>query len=221
MATITAIAGSAPLITALRNAACYGHPVESISVLETHISWVVLTGKHAYKIKKPVNLGFLDFTTLDARRHYCEEELRLNRRLAPSLYEAVVPITGTIDTPRVAGNGPILDYAVKMRQFPQTALASGLLETSALTATHIDALAARIATFHANTGTSACGCPYGSPEAVIAPARDNVVALRKLFPEAADQARIDALRDWTDQEYHKHWSHFVARQAQGCAAGAD
>ena len=78
-------AASPPLIAALRDAACYAHPVARIDVLETHISWVVLAGQYAYKIKKPVNLGFLDFSTLESRRHYCEEESRLNRRLAPSV----------------------------------------------------------------------------------------------------------------------------------------
>lgn len=73
------------LIAALRNPDCYPHPVVQIEILETHISWVVLAGRYAYKIKKPVNLGFLDFTTLEKRAFYCREELRLNRRLAPAL----------------------------------------------------------------------------------------------------------------------------------------
>ena len=73
------------LIEALQNPAIYDHPVQGFRVVETHISWVLLTGHYAYKIKKPVNLGFLDFSTLDKRRHYCEEELRLNRRLCPDL----------------------------------------------------------------------------------------------------------------------------------------
>ncbi len=88
----------APLVAALRDPARYPHPVRRVELLQTHISWVLLTGSYAYKIKKPVNLGFLDFTTLAARRHFCEEELRLNRRLAPDIYLDVVPITGTAAT---------------------------------------------------------------------------------------------------------------------------
>ena len=88
--------GSLPvLIAALRDPGCYPHPVAQIEILETHISWVVLTGRYAYKIKKPVNLGFLDFTTLEKRAFYCREELRLNRRLAPALYLEVVGIGGS------------------------------------------------------------------------------------------------------------------------------
>ena len=84
-----------PLIAALRSADCYAHAVDAIEVRETHISWVLLTGRFAYKIKKPVHLAFLDFSTLESRRRYCAEELRLNRRFAPDLYLAVVPITAS------------------------------------------------------------------------------------------------------------------------------
>jgi aminoglycoside phosphotransferase family enzyme len=98
--------------------------VRGIEHLETHISDVFLTGEYAYKLKKPLNLGFLDFSTLERRKHCCEEELRLNRRLAPELYLAVVPITGSASSPHIRGDGPIFDHAVQMRQFDQ----SGMLE---------------------------------------------------------------------------------------------
>src|SRR5512135_3158886 len=98
-----------------------------VKVLETHISSVLLTGVYAYKLKKPVALGFCDFTTLAARQFFCEQELRLNRRLAPSLYLAVVPITGSPAVPVVGGEGEAIDYAVQMREFPQDALLSRVL----------------------------------------------------------------------------------------------
>src|SRR5262245_20225826 len=89
-----------------------------VRCLETHISYVLLTGRHAYKIKKAVDLGFLNFTTLAARRRFCEEELRLNRRLAPAIYLDVVPITGTPEQPVLGGSGAPIEYAVKMVEFP-------------------------------------------------------------------------------------------------------
>jgi uncharacterized protein len=108
-----------PLFAALQRSECYPHPVGAIRALETHISWVLLTGEYAYKIKKPVNLGFLDFTSLGMRQYYCEEEVRLNRRLAPDIYLDVVAIRGEVDAQRVgADEGPVLDYAVRMREFP-------------------------------------------------------------------------------------------------------
>ena len=215
----TAVTAGPPLgalIAALRDAARYPHPVQRIDVLETHISWVILTGRYAYKIKKPVNLGFLDFSSLEARRHYCEEELRLNRRLAPSLYETVVRITGSADNPAIEGGGPAIEYAVRMREFPQSALASRLLADGQLTSAHIDALAQRIAAFHADTGVAARGSPYGAAEAVITAARENFTHLERLLPDAAEHARIAELRAWTERECNARLTRFVERQAQGC-----
>ena len=97
-----------PLIQALLDPRCYPHPVEAVRLLETHISWVLLTGAYAYKIKKPVRLDFLDFSTLELRRHYCAEELRLNRRFAPQIYLEVVAITGDPSNPRIGGTGTAL-----------------------------------------------------------------------------------------------------------------
>ena len=91
------------LLAALRDPAIYAHPVTSIEIVETHISWVILTGQFAYKIKKAVDLGFLDFSTLQQRRHYCEEELRLNVRWAPELYVGLVSIRGSPGDPSLGG----------------------------------------------------------------------------------------------------------------------
>src|SRR5215467_16355971 len=89
------------LIQALTDRTVYEHPTTEITVLQTHISWIVLTGPYAYKVKKPVNLGFVDFSTLARRHFFCQEELRLNRRLAPQLYLEVVAIYGTPEQPRM------------------------------------------------------------------------------------------------------------------------
>ena len=128
-----ALTASNPLIAALLGAPAYPHPVATPRLVETHISWVILTGTYAYKIKKPVNLGFLDFSTLAKRRHFCEEELRVNRCFAPQLYIAVVAICATDAGPRVAAVGEVLEYAVRMRQFPDDALLADRPERIALT----------------------------------------------------------------------------------------
>src|ERR1700675_5012932 len=101
------------LIAALRAPGWYPHPVDNVRHIETHISHVLLTGRYAYKIKKPVNLGFLDFSTLRNRKFCCEEEVRLNRRLAPTLYLEVVPIGGTPRSPVVGAVSGVIEYAVK------------------------------------------------------------------------------------------------------------
>src|SRR5262249_6310798 len=118
-----------------------------LPIVETHISYVLLDGKHAYKVKKAVNLEFLDFTTLDARRFYCHEELTLNRRLAPSIYLGVVSIAGRPDAPVLEGEGPPLEYAVKMRQFDQEGLLSRVLARDELTSERVDEIAAEVASF--------------------------------------------------------------------------
>ena len=105
----------ARLIEALSVPAAYPEAVERIEVRQTHISVVFLAGPYAYKLKKPVNLGFLDFTTLEKRRHYCEEEVRLNRRLAPTVYRGVVPVARTPDGLRVEGAGEVDDHQRERR----------------------------------------------------------------------------------------------------------
>ena len=112
------------LIRALQNPALYDHPIKYFSLIETHISWVLLTGSFAYKIKKPVNFGFVDFSTLEKRQYYCTEELRLNRRFAPALYLQVIAIKGSATQPHLGGGGKTIEYAVKMREFPQHCLLS-------------------------------------------------------------------------------------------------
>jgi aminoglycoside phosphotransferase family enzyme len=108
------------LIRKLLKPAAYPHGVHGLQVIETHISWVILTGDYAYKVKKPVTLGFLDFSSLEQRRFFCEEELRVNRRTAPELYLDVVPI-GVMDEKVRVGVEPAIEYAVRMRQFPHEA----------------------------------------------------------------------------------------------------
>ena len=113
---------------ALLRPEAYDHPVQlPITLIETHISWVLLTGPYAYKLKRPVDLGFLNFSTAERRRHFCCEELRLNRRLSPDLYLDVVPLRGPLEQARFHGDGPVIDHAVRMRQFPQSALLSEVL----------------------------------------------------------------------------------------------
>ena len=101
---------SQALITALQNPALFPHPVTDFRVIETHISWVLLTGDYAYKIKKPMNFGFLDFTELSSRAHFCAEELRLNQRLTDGLYLEVLAITGSAEAPQFGGEGTPIEY---------------------------------------------------------------------------------------------------------------
>jgi aminoglycoside phosphotransferase family enzyme/predicted kinase len=188
-------------VTALRD----GVPADPASrcarLIETHISHVLLTGRYAYKVKKAVGLGFLDFRTLEARKFYCNEELRLNRRFAPDLYIGVVPITGTADAPVIGGDGPAIEYAVKMREFPQDALASALLARGALDAKDIDALAASVAAAHDAADVAPAGGRFGDPARIGAIAAHNFSEIRPLLADEAERARLDALAAWTAGEH--------------------
>ncbi|MBE0547400.1 MAG: AAA family ATPase [Rubrivivax sp.] len=135
-------------------------------LVETHISWVLLDGVHAWKIKKPVRLSFLDFRALATRERLCFEELRLNRRLAPSLYLDVVAIHGTPDAPRLGGGGPVIEYALRMRQFAAGALLSEQLAAGTLLPAHLDRLAQRLADFHAAAAVATPDTPYGRPDVI-------------------------------------------------------
>ena len=188
---------------------------EPVRLVETHISYVLLTGSHAYKIKKAVRMGFLDFTTLKSRRFYCEQELRLNRRLAPALYLDVVTITGPSDQPRIGGPGPVLDYAVRMHEFPQDALLSQVLGRNALTTRHIDQLAGAIAAFHGQAPVAAADGPYGVPEHIERMALANFADPRGLLTEGGDRAQFDRLDDWTRQEQLRQYDTFMARRRNG------
>ncbi len=137
------------LVRSLSHGHAYDHPVENVRVLNTHISWVVLTGAFAYKIKKPIKLAFLDYSTLELRKRYCELELELNKRWAPELYVEVVPICGSFDAPIVGGEGTPIEYALKMNQFPQDAQLDVQLAAGLLTSADMVRLAETIAKIHA------------------------------------------------------------------------
>ena len=184
-------------------------------MMETHISWVLLTGEYAYKIKKPVNLGFLDFTSLGMRRYYCEEELRLNRRLAPGLYLDVVEIRGDARAPRIGGTGPLLEYAVKMREFPQAGLASRALADGTFGAVDIDCLAGLVAEFHARTPAAAAPDRLGAPETILSAARQNFDQLRTRMKPEPDAKKLRSLREWTEREFAAMRETFAARKRGG------
>ena len=206
---------SQSLIAALQNPALYPHPVEEFRVIETHISWVLLTGPYAYKIKKPVNFGFLDFTALSARQHFCTEELRLNQRLTKDLYLEVLPICGSEQAPHLGGEGQVIEYALKMRQFPQDQLLSAIQERGELGERHIDALADQIARFHLTAPQVAQNHPLGTPEAVMAPVQQNFEQIRPMLSDKADLQQLDALEAWAQSSYERLQPLLAERKAQG------
>ncbi|MEK6209069.1 MAG: AAA family ATPase [Pseudomonadota bacterium] len=203
------------LVEALHDPACYPHPVHPIRIIETHISFVVVTGTFAYKIKKSVDLGFLDFTTLEKRRFYCDEELRLNSRLAPEIYLDVVRICGTPEAPRIGGTGEVIEYAVRMREFPQEALADRVLAHGELTSRQVDALSAGIARFHSDAPRSSEIDGFSTPEAVLAPALQNFAQIRMLPVQAESVPVLEEVEGWTRREHARLREILAERKREG------
>lgn len=201
------------LVEALRQPACYDHPCRDIEVVETHLSWVVLTGPYAYKLKKPVDLGFADFSTLALRRAACEQELRLNRRLAPLLYRDVVAITGTPEAPRVGGDGLVLEHAVRMVQFGQGDLAGAQLRAGRLGASHVDRLAADVAAFHASVPWAGGSAGRGAPESTHLALRGTLARLRAM---PGWGARLEPLVRWCERRFEAIAPALEQRRRAGC-----
>lgn len=203
-----------PLIQALHRPASYDHPVGNIELVETHISWVLLTGPYAYKIKKPLNLGFLDFSTLEKRRFFCEEELRLNRRLAPSLYLEVIPITGSPAMPVLGGTGKPIEYAVKMIQFSEAARLDRMLARGELHPEHVDLLAQELAEFHGRIAIAGADKPFGDPEHVHVPVIQNFTQISTRI-EAQDQTQLQRLEIWSESRFADLCKSFENRKRDG------
>lgn len=187
------------LIQALCDPNRYSHPVETVERIETHISWVLLAGEFVYKIKKPLDLGFLDFSTLEKRRFFCAEEIRLNKRTAPELYLEVVAIGGTPEQPVLGAEGDAIEYAVKMRRFDAGAGFDRLLADGRLEHEHITGLGRRLAELHRIAEVAPPDSRFGSFDDVAGPMRDNFDDLGRMLDSETTSKRLDRLNRWTER----------------------
>jgi aminoglycoside phosphotransferase family enzyme/predicted kinase len=203
------------LIRSLLKADAYDHPVTDIELIETHISWVILTGTYAYKIKKPIDLGFLDFSTLDKRHFCCNEELRLNSRLAAAIYLEVVAISGSREQPVLHGRGAAIEYAIKMVQFPQQAQLDNMLADGRLEKYHMDAIANLVAGFHAKTDVAAGDSDFGDPAHVYYPVAENFTQIRQHLHSNKYDEQLDALEDWSKEKFSSLKPVFEQRKRDG------
>ncbi|MBU0589609.1 MAG: AAA family ATPase [Gammaproteobacteria bacterium] len=203
------------LIQALLAPGLYPGKVHEVTLIETHISWVLLAGEYAYKIKKPVKLPFLDFSTLALRQQFCETELQLNRRFAPELYLDVEAITGKPEHPVWGGEGAPIEYAVKMRRFDEAGRLDHLCAQGALTPDHVSALAQRIVHFHDQAAIAPESSRFATPDEILAPVMDNFDGLQRLLHGTLAQSQLARLHDWSRLEFDRLGALLVARKVAG------
>lgn len=193
-----------PLIQTLLASQLYPGDVSRVELVETHISWVLLAGELAYKIKKPVKLPFLDFSTQALRQQACLDELRLNRRLAPDIYLDVVSLNNSPHGAQWGGTGEVLDYAVRMRRFDEAGRLDHVCARGELRPVHLSDLAGRLAAFHEAAASAAPETRFGEPDQVMAPMLDNFTDLSNMLkpqPDADALARLAHLQTWTQAQF--------------------
>jgi uncharacterized protein len=201
-----------PLVEQMLQAGFYPHAVqEPIELIQTHISYVFLTGDFVYKLKKPVNFGFLDFSTLEKRQHFCQEELRLNQRGAGELYLEVLPITQTVDQFQLGGTGDVVDYVVKMVQFPQETLLSAMFERGEVTPELIQQLAKQMAAFHLAAPTSDHVRSFGTVEKIRQAIDENYDQTVSYIGGPQTQQQFDETKAYTDRLFAENADLFASR----------
>jgi aminoglycoside phosphotransferase family enzyme/predicted kinase len=209
------VSHSDQLVRALLSPAAYPHPVERVEVVETHISWVFLTGQFAYKVKKPVRLDFVDFSTLERRREACHDELRLNRRFAPQLYLDVVEITGSASQPVIAGPGEPLEYAVKMVQFPAEARLDRVLRTGGFGPADCDRLAAVIASSHLHADVAATDTIFGETTTIARQVQDILRTAAEQTQGGPEGRIVEQICTWVESELNRLTVIFEVRKSEG------
>lgn len=205
------------LIEQLLNPATYPHSVTMITTIETHISIVFLTGEFAYKLKKPVNFGFLDFSALTARQRFCELEISLNKRTAPDLYLDVCPLYLDSTNQKISfePKANAVEYLVKMRQFDPNKVLGTYLQHHTLEHSQVQFLANALAKFHLAAQSTTTDSNWGHPDDIIQPMLDNFATLLNNFTHDETQYRLKHLSDWTKFTQKSLWQILLQRKQEG------
>ncbi|ADJ26361.1 aminoglycoside phosphotransferase [Dehalogenimonas lykanthroporepellens BL-DC-9] len=204
------------VITALLDPAQYPNENPSrVELLQTQMSFVLLTDRYAYKIRKPVNLGYVDYSSLEKRRHFSRKELDLNRRLCPDGYLDMVAVTRDHGKIVLGGDGEIIDYAVRMKRLPQDGMMDRLLAEDGLTSDMITAVARKMAEFHQGAATGGDIDEFGSLETIRGNVAENFEQSRPYIGRALSQAHFDALKAYFDRFLETGAPLFARRVAEG------
>jgi len=203
------------LFDQLKNPKFYGPHVTSVQLLQTHISYVALTGTYAYKVKKPVNFGFLDFSTLDKRKYFCEEELRLNKRLCSDMYLDVLPITQKENTLELNGDGTIVEYVLKMKEFPQEYIMTNMLQQGKISEETIDHLCTILVDFYTLQEPSEEIKKYGELQAVKQNIDENFNQTKPMIGYTISKETFWYIKETTTKFFERNKEVFGQRMKQG------
>jgi len=203
------------MVRALLEPKAYPDRLQGIELVQTQMSFVFLTDNYVYKVKKPVNLGYLDYTTLDKRHFYCQREVELNRRLCPDAYLGVVPITQGKGDILIEGQEKVIEYAVKMRRLPQSAMMDVLLTNNQLSPEMVSSVAQRLVVFHQKAETNASISAFGNLDSITVNTEENFTQTEKYIGNTISQDTYRHIKAYTDNFIKQNVVLFHKRIAQG------
>ena len=203
------------MIQKLLEPGAYPHPAKAIELMQTQMSFVFMTDDYVYKVKKPVNLGYLDYTTLEKRLFYCQKEVELNRRLCTDVYLGVVPITRDKSGILVEGKGEVIEYAVKMRRLPQETMMNVLLKDNRVSTEMVASVAKKLVAFHQEAETNAETRRFGNLDTIIQNTEENFTQTEKYIGDTISQERYQRIKNYTDSFIRENSILFRKRIAEG------
>ncbi len=209
-----------PLVEAMRQPSFYPDCPGRVELRQTHISYVFLAGEFVYKVKKPVRFTFLDYSTLHKRHHFCQEEVRLNRRLAPAIYMSVLPIVQRQGNFVLGGgveealSSEVAEYAVKMRRLPEDRMLDALVQGDRVGEEEIDAITQKLATFHGQAASDRAAV-YGAPAGIWKRLADNFRETERFIGRTIPMRRFAAVEKYSRRFMEKHRGIFKLRVQEG------
>jgi len=211
----SAVSTLPPVVEALLKPQAYPHRPPKIELVQTQMSFIFLTGEYVYKVKKPVNLGYLDYTTLEKRHFFCRQELELNRRLCPDVYLAVVPIVEEKGELRIEGQGKAIEYAVKMKELPGERMMDVLLSGGQVTREMVARVAEKLADFHRKAQTNPEIAAFGKLDIIRRNCDENFAQTEKYIGLTIPRAKYELIRGYTDSFIKGNADLFEKRESKG------
>jgi len=203
------------MVEALLEPKTYPDPAEGVELVQTQMSFVFLTDQYVYKVKKPVDLGYLDYTTLEKRQFYCQREVELNRRLSPDVYLGVVAITQEEGNISIDGQGAVIEYAVKMRRIPQEGMMNELLAQNKVSSEMVNRVAQKLANFHRQAETNASISAFGGLDTINQNTEENFTQTEEYIGLTISRDKYDHIKNYTETFIQKNTPLLQKRLADG------